>query len=326
MKGLRSFLHMLRLSQSEAEVYCREKRWERYEAYGGRVRFLRLHTLAHRVLLPLMRAELYLGGKRLTILRDASRPTRRPVIYCPTHIGGVDVEMSFVAARLPCWLMLGDPRELYKGFSGFMLQMSGLIPLDTLVKSDRLAARAQMKALLDAGGRLLIFPEGVQNISENALVNHLYAGAVEHAIICGAEIIPLALVREGNAYYCVVGENIRYEGHTHEERFALTTALRDSMASLVWEILEQRPALRRQEVTQQDRQDFLRQVVETDADYSWTIEDAIRTQFHPKSITEPAEAFAHLAAIEPSHNTSFLFNKRLRGTPKAFPFGGSSAR
>ena len=61
---------MLTLDQQSTEVYCREKRYERYEKYGGRIRFLRLHSFAHRILIPLMKAELFLTGRRMVILRD----------------------------------------------------------------------------------------------------------------------------------------------------------------------------------------------------------------------------------------------------------------
>ena len=157
LNSLRSFVHMLRLPKPDYEVYCREKRLERYEKTGGQVRHLWLHALAHRVLLPLIKAELYLSNKRLTILRDDRLPTDRPVIFCPTHIGDMDIEMSLLAIKTPCWLVFGDPRYLYKDVSGMMLQMNGYIPLDTCEKPDRKAAKAQMKALLQKRSNLLFF-------------------------------------------------------------------------------------------------------------------------------------------------------------------------
>ena len=125
---------MLRLPKPDYEDYCREKRLERFEKYGGRIRHLRLHSLANRILVLLMKTELYLGGKRLTILRDDSRKTDRPIIFCPSHIGGVDIEMSFLAVKKHCWLVLGDPREMYKDINGMMLQMNGMIPFDVPYK------------------------------------------------------------------------------------------------------------------------------------------------------------------------------------------------
>ncbi|MBQ8953896.1 MAG: 1-acyl-sn-glycerol-3-phosphate acyltransferase [Clostridia bacterium] len=312
LDSLRSFCHMLRLPMPQAEAYCRQKRLQRFEKYGGRVRFLRLHALGHRVLVPLMRLEVYAKGKRLVVLRDSRRPSRGPVIYCPTHIGGADIEMSFLAIRSPCWLVLGDPREIYRNVSGLMLQLNGLIPFDTQYKQDRRIAKAQMAELLKKGGSLLIFPEGCWNISPNGLLNHLYVGAVELAIACGAEIVPIAIEREDNTYYVALGENISYSEAAFSERFALNDALRDRMAALKLEIIERFEPLKRAEIPA----DYFERIVLEPFFHvvkTYTMQDIRDAIFHPKGLTDPADAFAHLAQIEPRRENAFLFNKRLRG-------------
>lgn len=314
-KSIKSFIHMFSLPQAECEIYCREKRLERYKKYGGRIRHLRLHSAAHWVLIPLMKADLYIGGKRLNVVWDKRQKTSRPVIFCPTHIGGVDIEMSFEAVKTPCWMVLGDPRELYKGLDGMMLQMNGWIPLDVLVKEDRIAAKAQMIELLRQGGSLPMFPEGVQNISPNAILGHLYAGAVELAITCGAEIVPMAIVRDGGHYYFNIGRNICYNDRRIEERFQLTEELRDHMATLMWELIEQFPPLCRKDIPETMYEDYLKSVLTLNTEYSFTEEDIIATQFHPKGITEPKAAFAFVGKLIPKMENAFLLDKRRLGVP-----------
>lgn len=301
---------MLSLPKPDYEDYCREKRLERYRLYGGRVQHLRLHSFAHHILIPLMKADLTLTGRRLHVVRDERKKTDKPVIFCPTHIGGVDIEMAFEAVKTPCWILLGDPRELYKSLDGMMLQMNGWIPLDVLVKEDRKAAKAQMTALLKKGGNLLLFPEGAQNISPNALVGYLFAGAVELAITCGAEIVPIAIARNENDYYCSLGENISYDGCAYEDRFRLTDELRDHMATLKWELIEQFPVQTHNDLAKINYDDFVKSILTMNTEYSLTAEDIIATQFHPKEITDPAEAFAHLDQLIPCRENAFLFRKR----------------
>ncbi len=310
MRSIASFLHMLSLPQAECEAYCRSKRLERHAQFGGRIRHLKLHSAAHRVLIPLMKAELYLTGRRLAILRDDRRHTNRPIIFCPTHIGGVDIEMSFLAIKTPCWILLGDPRELYKGLDGMMLQMNGWIPLDVLVKEDRSAAKAQMAALLKKGGNLLLFPEGAQNVSPNALLSPLYAGAVDLAITCGAEIVPIAIGRNGNSYFFILGENICYDGCSYEDRFRLTDDLRTQMASLKWEIIERLPPIKRAQLQENAYDNFIKDVITMNTEYSLTVDDIRAELFHPKGIVDPAEAFAHLDHLRPCSENAFLFRKR----------------
>lgn len=313
ISGGKSFLHMLSLPKPDYEVYCREKRLERYKTYGGRARHLRLHALAHHILIPLMGAEMRLTGRRLHILQDDRKKTARPIIFCPTHIGGVDIEMSFLAIKSPCWLVLGNPHELYKDINGMMLQMNGWIPLDVLHKPDRTVAKAQMTALLKKGGNLLLFPEGTQNISANALLGHLYAGAVDLAITCGAEIVPIAICRDKNDYYFILGENISYEGCAYEDRFKLTDELRDRMATLKWEIIEQLPMLKRSEISETAYDEFVKSVITMNTEYTLTVEDIQAEAYHPKGVTDPSEAFAHLDMMFPSWKNAFLFDKRLTG-------------
>ena len=308
---------MLHLPKPDYEVYCREKRLERYKTYGGQVHHLRQHAFAHRILIPLMGAEMRLTGRRLHMLRDARKKSNHPIIFCPTHIGGVDIEMSFLAIKSPCWLVLGNPHELYKDVNGMMLQMNGWIPLDILHKSDRTAAKAQMTALLKKGGNLLLFPEGTQNISANALVGHLYAGAVDLAITCEAEIVPIAICRDKDDYFFILGENINYEGCAYEDRFRLTDELRDRMATLKWEIIEQLPQQKRSEISETAYDDFVKSAITMNTEYTLTVEDIQAEAFHPKELTDPSEAFAHLNTLIPSRGNAFLFNKRLTGYPSS---------
>ena len=252
-----------------------------------------------------------MAGQKLVILRDSRKRYDGPVIYCPTHIGGIDIECAFEIIRHPCWIVLGDPRELYRSVSGMMLQMNGWIPLDTLVKSDRTAAKAQMDALLAKGGNLLLFPEGAQNVSYNLLLNHLYSGAVELAITHHAQIIPIAIEWDDQTYYSIVGENIDYSGCSPDDRFRLTEELRDRLATLKWEITQQLPPRKRNEITQDTYQEYIDRVISMNVEYSLTVEDIIETQFHPKGITSPEDAFSFLDHLTPTVENAFLFGNKL---------------
>ena len=310
ISSIQSIHKMLSLDQATSEIYCRIKRQERYNKYGGRIRFLPLHSFIHHFLLPVLTINRKIARQNLVILRDSRKKYDGPLIYCPTHIGGIDIECAFEIIKHPCWLVLGDPRELYHDVSGMMLQMNGWIPLDTLVKRDRTVAKAQMDALLAKGGNLLIFPEGAQNVSFNLILNHLYSGAVELAITHHAQIVPIAIEWDNNTYYSIVGENIDYSNCSWEDRYKLTTALRDRLAALKWEITEQLPALKRSEITEKTYQEYLDRIFDLNAGYSWTVEDILKTQFHPKGVTSPKEAFSFMDNLIPSGKNAFLFRRK----------------
>ena len=308
-KVLGSFFYMLSLEQGECEKYCREKRLERYRQNGGAVRWIPFHSLVHRFLMPLLWCNQYFSGKRLTIIHDRRKRGRHPIIYCPTHIGGVDIEMSFLSIYDPAWLVLGDPRELYRSFDGFLLQANGVILMDVLIKEDRIAAKAQMKDLLINGGNLLMFPEGVQNISPNALVNPLFPGAVELAIECEADIVPIALCRSGNRYYANIGENINYDSCDLADRYKLTEELRDKIATLKWEIIESIPGIKRCDVSDTAYSEFLHEVFSLGTSYTWTVDDIRSGMFRPKGVTDSEEVFAFMDKIVPCLRNAFLYGE-----------------
>lgn len=194
----------------------------------------------------------------------------RPIIFCPTHIGGVDIEMSFLAIRTACWLVLGNLRELYKNISGMMLQMNGLIPMELLQKPDRKEAKAQMEALIKKGGNLLLFPEGIQNVSVNTLVGYLYAGAVELVITCGVEIVPIAIGRDEGTYNFMFGKNISYENCTYEDCYRLTTELRDRLATLKWDVVEKLPHHTRKAIPESYYDSFIQDTLTMNTEYTLT--------------------------------------------------------
>lgn len=163
------------------------------------------------------------------------------------------------------------------------------------------------------GGNLLLFPEGAFNVSPNALVCPFFAGAVDLAITCGAEIVPLAIARNGKTYYGKIGKNINYEGYSYEDRFHLTDELRDHVATLKWEIIENLPHLSRVKLRSDAHDTYLREILSTGTNYTYTVEDILSTQYHPKSIIAPRDAFAHLRMLKPSKENAFLFNERLNG-------------
>lgn len=311
--AIRSFIYMLSLDQKSCEEYCRMKRLQHFEKYGGKIRFLALHNLAHRLLVPVFK--LYIAGekKKLVIVDDRRKKTNKPKIFCPTHIGGMDVEMSIIAIKDPCIFLLGDPRELYRSFDGLVLQLNGVIPIDVAIKEDRIAAKATMADVLRKGGNLLLFPEGVQNISPNALVGKLFPGAVELAITCGADIVPIAIHKDNDTYYIILGENISYENCKVEDKMRLTTELRDHIATLKWEIIEKLPMIRHSEATEKMYQDMIDEIFNMSTEYTWTIEDIKKGMFIEKGVTSPKEAFSFMDNLFPNKENAFLFDKRLLG-------------
>ena len=307
-----SLIKALTANQEELDLYYINKRKEDYEKTHGLPRHIRLHNFFHWILLPFIKALRVAGKRKLIIYRDERIKTNKPTIYACTHIGGVDIETAFEAIKYPCWLFLGDPREVYKNLDGFMLGLNGVICLDSKDKEDRKIAKETAIQLLKNGGNLLIYPEGVWNISENLPVGKLFIGTVEMAIQSKADIVPIAIEFYGNDLCVAIGKNMDISQYDIEDKYTVNQLLRDELATLKWTIWEQRGIQKREFIPNDYSETFVNKIIYGNKKTSYSVQDVLNTRFIDKSITEYSQVFEHLNNIKPTEKTAFLFNKNLQ--------------
>lgn len=300
------------LNQDELDQYYIEKRKRYYEKHGAVPKYIKLHNFIHWLLVPCIMLLRKINGIKLTVVCDERVNSKEPTIYACTHIGGVDIETAFEVIKSPCWLFLGDPREVYKNIDGILLGLNGVICLDSKDKDDRKIAKETAIGLLKNGGNLMIFPEGAWNISVNQPVMGLFFGTADIAIQSGAQIIPVALECYGKNMYVAIGKNIEV-ANNYGDKNTLTRFLRDSLATLKWRIFESVGIQNRSDIPGNYRQIFIDGIINDNKDTSYTEQDVIDTMFIDRNITAYEDVFSHLDDIGPTMQNAFLFNKRLKG-------------
>lgn len=287
-------------------IRCRKRRYKRT---SGKVRAIPLHNLFHNLLLPCIKCLRFFRQQELVIISDKrTRGKEKSIIYACTHIGGNDVECLFEVIKTPCFLFLGDPRELYVNLDGLMLYLNGTICLDSYDKEDRYIAKQTAISLLKQGGSLMIYPEGAWNISENQPVMGLFLGTAEIGIMSQAEIVPVAIERYDNKYYVSIGENICCAEYALEEKAQLTENLRNVLATLKWEIWEHVGLSERKKIPMNYGRTFLEEIFE-EKDTSYTVQDVYDTMYKPRNEVSPKEAFAYLDNLIPKKENAFLFRE-----------------
>ena len=123
----------------------------------------------------------------------------------------------------------------------------------------------------------------------------------------------MAMERHDGTYHCIIGENLDYTGEAYEDRFRLSAVLRDHLATLKWELIEQLPQQKRADITEESHRRFLREVVSTNFDtYSYSLQDMLATRFIPKGIVAPEEAFSFLGKLRLRKANAFLAKSVLR--------------
>lgn len=309
-----SIIKALTLNDDELSQYYLAKRRHYYKKKGTVPQFIKLHNILHYIPIPVplfCKITRIIKGIKLSVLCDERIKSKEPIIYACTHVGGIDIETAFETIITPCWLFLGDPREVYRNIDGLMLGLNGVICVELNDKTDRKIAKETAVGLLQNGGNLMIFPEGAWNISVNKLVMSMFPGTAEIAIKSKAQIVPVAIECYGKHMYVAIGKNIKTNG-IWEDKYELTKYLRDALATLKWQIFEAVGCERRRNIPKNYRQIYINNIINKNKVTSYTEKDVIDTMFIDKNIVEYSDAFSHLNNVTINHNTAFLFNKRLK--------------
>ena len=190
-----------------------------------------LYRLARLILHPLVRVAF-----RLDISGQDNIPRRNAVVVA-NHLQWIDclvVEAAFpVEPRLH---LMGDPSDaMRKGrvLWGTLRRIGGFIPIDRSLHGNEVLFR-QVHRCLDAGGSVMLFPEGRCGEAEGEMLP-FKKGFAHFAIQGGTPVVPVAITGTRSLWLfkrlaVVIGEPISPDGHTPESLVALT---RDRVAELM---------------------------------------------------------------------------------------------
>lgn len=112
---------------------------------------------------------------------------------------------------------------------------------------------------------MLIYPEGIWNLTENLPVMKIFPGAVQAAKECNVPIVPIAIEQRDKHFLLNVGKTFYVEGMEEGDAVQL---LRDTLASLKWEIWEYLPREKREDIPEGYYERFLQERVAECAGFS----------------------------------------------------------
>ena len=254
---------------------------EPQELSGKKSRFLRRYFQFGRLLAPTsMVYRQIIEGKRPELSKE-------PVIWCANHSFKDDVAATIHVAR-HAYVFFGSLPIFFNTFDGLGIWLNGC------------ASR-----LLEKGTDLILFPEGVWNITPEKIILDLWPGAVRLAQEQRVKIIPIVhYLRDphqkyqGNVIHTSIGEPLCMDGMTEEEGIIL---LRDTMASMYYELMDQYGHSTRAELLSgyktADEAWSEYMDVHTSLKYFDTeIESA--ADYRSRRIVHPADVWQNVAAIE----------------------------
>ncbi len=223
--------------QNKAELVTSDK------PIGG----VEAHRRAHPILMFLLRVKSKLSGLTYEFVNEkrVDENSDKTVIYAISHIGKFDYEMLVEACGIFAYLFAGDWELMYATVDDYFLRANGVLWVDTSDKEDRQNSFKFMMKALKQGIPMLIYPEGIWNLTENLPMMKIFPGAVQAAKECNVPIIPIAIEQIGKHFLLNVGEEMDV---VETEEGVAVQMLRDTLATLKWEIWEYLPKEKRTEI------------------------------------------------------------------------------
>lgn len=295
----------------------------------------------------------FIDKQQLTIINDArtnkneksfiqrvfpfiKNSKNKPVIYAITHIDKFDYQVVSEAIKEHQYPFAGDPETMYRTLDGTFLELNGIIYCDTESKEDRHIAKETAIEMLKQGHNLLIYPEGVWNLTSNLLMLPLFPGIIEMAKETGCDIVPVAIERYDKEYKVNIGSefdvnNYLKNGLTEDE---IRIKLRDEMATLKWDIMQTIPKLStaedcyyntvRSELGKYDEElekfqtERLKEWSNPKTGEPYYNKDIVKQRTYKEKdaytglrVSLPEDAFSYMKKIKLNNNNLFMFKKDL---------------
>lgn len=265
----------------------------------------------HKLVLFLYSCENKKHSLTYEVLKDESTETERPIIYVVTHVGKNDIQVISEVLKQHYYLLSGDYEHIQGTKDEIGLGVNGAIYFNERVKEDRREASQKMISHLRRNGNLMYFIEGTWNVTPNLPVLPCYWGIVDVAKKGHAMIVPVAADQYENHFKINVGKlfDMSKYGEGTEEKSQAIGDLRDTLATLKYEIWESFGTQKRDEVDPHEWDDYLNQRFQEWPYFNSSyIKDLI---YKPKGVVSEEEVFGFTKLLKPKRENAFLLNKRI---------------
>ena len=236
-----------------------------------------------------------------------------PKIYAVTHTySREDIAWGISFAGEQSFLITNAYKELFYTSDGVALWASGIILVDRYNKENRQASLKKAERVINLGGNVMIFPEAVWNMSPNLLVRKLFPGVYKLACMSRVPVIPISTMMYDNRFYVSRGKPLYLYSYRQDEGL---TILRDTLATLKWEIMEQYGSSTRAALLQgQEPEEFWTNHIENyiAKQTIYEREEEENAHYIDDADIEQFQVQEDLRRLKPSRNNAFLFGKGAR--------------
>lgn len=299
------------------DEYYFQKRKETFENGGPNNFYINERKKLYKyVLRPLLVAQKSLSGFKVIVDSDERVEVDRPKIFAVTHIGKYDIEIVMQALKEHTFVLLGDAKYMYNTLDGFFIEMNGVIYLNVYNKEDCHIAKTTVIKILQQGGNVMWYIEGIWNTSPNRIVLPFPYGIIEAALRSNAVIIPVAIEQYDKLFALRIGKHIDINAgksfYANEKQFKMDISreLKDELATLKWLIWEKYGRGLRQDIPNDYHEKYVEGKI---AEWPFfTKEEIEKRVFKEPGIVDSKEVFEPLLHLDYNKKNAFL----LKGQPK----------
>jgi len=166
-------------------------------------------------------------------------------IYAVNHSCKWDGQYMMELGRGRCYILVGKQRLLL--LDRIVFHLNGAVWVNRKDKASKAASKEKMQKVLKRGHCLCIFPEGTWNLHPSLPVLPLYWGIVAVAKNSRLPIVPVCF--EYHEKECLVKYGETFYVREDEEKEEVINRLRDTFATLKWEIWEGSSVEHRQNIS-----------------------------------------------------------------------------
>lgn len=177
-------------------------------------------------------------GRKMYVEQYPKLKKDRSYIFVANHSFDEDIISILSTIDRNAYLLNGSTHQMEHNPLFYAVWANGMVYLNRLDKQSRAEAIPKMERVLRAGNSVFIFAEGGYNNTENQLIQPLFASPY---ILCeklGVEVVPIISFckHESKEIFVRAGEPMNLSIWEKDEAL---TRLRDAMATIVWDIMEE---------------------------------------------------------------------------------------
>lgn len=196
----------------------------------------------HPILLTLAKSKIRYDIK---VLNDFKILSGKPIIFAGNHSSATDFPIVAKITKRRSYVFAG--KQHLPLIDRVFFHLNGAIWVDRKSKTEMEKSKKILLEYLSRGQSIIWFPEGTWNLTSNLLMLPMKWGIVEVAHQVDAQIIPIALNYDRNKNTCFVRVGSPLSGDDLADKSNGIRVLRDTMATLRWEMMEDSPILSRGE-------------------------------------------------------------------------------